>query len=216
MRRIAWISCVLLGLTSGTDAEADVISLEDLFFEGPARENVEFLVGSAFPGGLRNGQGYGAPPAGFQFPESGMILRAPDPNDPGGTGLLIGDFRDAPLIYGLGTNGVIDDPTDVLPLFAIPPAPAGEGFAASGSDEAGEILFEFPRAVSSFGIYTSTHDAEPLTIRSYDAFGGLIEEPFVLEDSEPAPLRNENFIGLTFPGSSIASFSVEGGDYVFD
>ena len=222
MDRIAACSCLLLAVCwLAGRAGAEPIELEDLIGElkVPAVEGFEDLVGIDFPGGLDD-EGYGAPFTGFQFP-SGLVLRMPSPN--GEDGFRVGDFDVAPTDYDLGSNGPFDDLCDVLPRFF--PLECGLGglfdlggtaFAATGSDDLGEILFEFPVAVRAFGLFVSTRDQSPLTMRSYDAFGALIEE-LVIEDSDPAPLRDENFRGLDSPPDRpINFFSLEGGGYVFD
>lgn len=223
MPRIAAWSCLsLLACLLAGDARADPISRDDLTADRriPRVESFEGIVGIEFPGDLLGG-GYGAPPTGFEF-GSGLVLRSPDPNDV--AGLLVGDFDvRVGLTYGLGTNGVINDLCDVLPrsfpalcnLNAAYRA-GGTAFAGTGTEDAGEIVFGFPVAVQGFGFSVSTYDDSPLTLRSYDAYGELIET-WVVTDTEPVPLRDESFVGLDSPPDRpIDSFSIEGGFYAFD
>ena len=201
-RAFTWIGCAAaLAFAAG---EARAVQIELAAMQSPITEDFEGHVGVDFPGGLFT-QSYGAPPAGFVF-ASGLVFVSPDPNDPAGNQLILGDFAGAPApSYGLDSNGEVDDAGDLA---------SGTAFAASGTETVGPIVFQFPVPVRRFGLFASVDNDAPLTLTAFDVDGGVVETADL--DTPPIPLVDASFVGFESNGPAIVRFSVEGPFYVLD
>ncbi len=192
---------LVLGVLIGCSgfAGAYPIDLIDLGQPGPV-ETFEGLVGIEVP--AIPGMGAGLPSAGLMLP-SGIVFVSPDPNPPVSTpGLILGEFNEGPFVYDLVANGIIQSPAELR---------SGTGFAGVWEDGGNAVLrFSFPIPVTNLGFFASSllDGVEPLsvTLTAYREDGIEIDE-YTFTETLPAPLGDENFIGLG-GGEPISYFDI--------